>query len=94
VLIYERIHEEVKNGRSPIASLDVGFNEAMRTIVDSNVTSFIAGIALFIFGTGPVKGFAVTHCIGIITTMFTAVTFTRMVVAYWYKWRRPRAIPL
>ena len=94
VLIYERIHEEVKNGRSPIASLDVGFNEALRTIVDSNVTSFIAGIALFIFGTGPVKGFAVTHCIGIVTTMFTAVTFTRMVVAYWYKWRRPKVIPL
>ena len=94
VLIYERIHEEVKNGRSPIASLDVGFNEALRTIVDSNVTSFIAGIALFIFGTGPVKGFAVTHCIGIVTTMFTAVTFTRIVVAYWYKWRRPRVIPL
>ena len=89
VLIYERIHEEVKNGRSPIASLDVGFNEALRTIVDSNVTSFIAGIALFIFGTGPVKGFAVTHCIGIVTTMFTAVTFTRLVVAYWYKCNSP-----
>ncbi|WP_027134704.1 protein translocase subunit SecD [Geminicoccus roseus] len=94
VLIYERIHEEVKNGRSPIASLDVGFNEAMRTIVDSNLTSLIAGIALFIFGTGPVKGFAVTHSIGIVTTMFTAVTFTRMIVAYWYKWRRPKVIPL
>jgi len=94
VLIYERIHEEVKNGRSPISALDVGFTEAMRTIVDSNVTSFIAGIALFIFGTGPVKGFAVTHCIGIITTMFTAVTFTRMVVAYWYIWRRPKVLPI
>ncbi len=94
VLIYERIHEEVKNGRSPIAALDVGFNEALRTIVDSNVTSFIAGIALFIFGTGPVKGFAVTHCIGIITTMFTAVTFTRLVVAYWYKARRPKVLPI
>jgi preprotein translocase subunit SecD len=94
VLIYERIHEEVKNGRSPIAALDVGFNEALRTIVDSNVTSFIAGIALFIFGTGPVKGFAVTHSIGIVTTMFTAVTFTRLVVAYWYKARRPKVLPI
>lgn len=94
VLIYERIHEEIHHGRSPIASLDVGFNEALRTIVDSNVTSFIAGVALFIFGTGPIKGFAVTHCIGIITTMFTAVTFTRLLVAYWYKWRRPKVIPL
>ena len=94
VLIYERIHEEIHHGRSPIASLDVGFNEALRTIVDSNVTSFIAGVALFIFGTGPIKGFAVTHCIGIITTMFTAVTFTRMVVAYWYIWRRPKVLPI
>jgi preprotein translocase subunit SecD len=58
------------------------------------VTSFIAGIALFIFGTGPVKGFAVTHCIGIVTTMFTAVTFTRLVVAYWYKARRPKVLPI
>ncbi|HET6468705.1 MAG TPA: protein translocase subunit SecD [Geminicoccaceae bacterium] len=94
VLIYERIREEAKRGRSPLSSIDSGFNEALRTIVDANLTTLIAALALFQFGSGPVRGFAVTLGIGIATTMFTAVTFTRLVVAYWYRRARPAAIPL
>ncbi len=94
VLIYERVREEAHAGRSPLAALDTGFDEAIRTIVDANLTSLIAALALFEFGSGPVKGFAVTLGIGIITTMFTAVTFTRLLVAYWYIRTRPAAIPL
>ncbi|MFO1067158.1 MAG: protein translocase subunit SecD [Geminicoccaceae bacterium] len=94
VLIYERIREEQRAGRSPLAALDIGFDEAIRTIVDANLTGLIAALALFEFGSGPVKGFAVTLGIGIITTMFTAVTFTRLLVALWYKRARPARIPL
>jgi protein-export membrane protein SecD len=94
VLIYERVREEARAGRTPLAALDTGFNEAIRTIVDANLTSLIAALALFEFGSGPVKGFAVTLGIGIVTTMFTAVTFTRLLVALWYRRARPAAIPL
>lgn len=94
VLIYERIREEWRNGKSPLAAIDSGFNEATRTILDANVTSLIAALALFQFGTGPVKGFAVTLAFGIITNMFTAVTFTRLLVDLWARRVRPTAIPL
>ena len=94
VLIYERIREERKGGRTPLSAINAGFTEAMRTIVDANLTSLIAALALFEFGSGPVKGFAVTLGIGIVTTMFTAVTFTRLLVAYWYIRTRPAEIPL
>ena len=94
VLIYERIREEARLGRKPLGAINAGFDEALRTIVDANLTSLIAGLALFVYGTGPVKGFAVTHCIGIVTTMFTAVTLTRLLVAFWYGRARPAAIPL
>jgi protein-export membrane protein SecD len=94
VLIYERIREEAHNGRSVLSSIDTGFNEALRTIVDANMTTLIAALALFQFGSGPVKGFAVTLGIGIATTMFTAVTFTRLLVAYWYRRARPAVVPL
>lgn len=94
VLIYERIREEARNGRSPLSAVNTGFDEAIRTIVDANLTALIAALALFQFGTGPVKGFAVTLGFGIITTMFTAVTFTRLLVAFWFRRARPAAIPL
>jgi protein-export membrane protein SecD len=94
VLIYERVREEAHAGRTPLAALDTGFDEAIRTIVDANLTSLIAALALFEFGSGPVKGFAVTLGIGIVTTMFTAVTFTRLLVAWWYIRTRPAVIPL
>lgn len=89
VLIFERVHEGLGNGRTPLTALETGFNEALRTIVDANLTTLIAGAVLFQFGTGPIKGFAVTLVIGVITTMFTAVTVTRMMVAAWYWRARP-----
>lgn len=93
VLIYERIREERRNGRSVIQSIDSGFARALATIVDANLTTLIAAAVLFGLGTGPVKGFAVTLAIGIVTTVFTAFTFTRWLVAEWVKRRRPKEIP-
>lgn len=94
VLIYERIREEVRAGRSAIAALDAGFNQALRTILDSNITTFIAAAVLFYIGTGPVRGFAVTLGIGILTTLFTAFTLTRLMVAVWVRWWRPTYVPI
>jgi preprotein translocase subunit SecD len=93
VLIYERIREESHLGRTIIASLEAGFNRAMATIVDSNVTMFIAAAILYFLGSGPVRGFAVTMIVGIITTVVTAVTMTRMMIALWYIWWKPKAVP-
>jgi preprotein translocase subunit SecD len=94
VLIYERIREEVRGGRTPINAIDAGFARALATILDSNITTFIAAAVLFYIGTGPVRGFAVTLGIGIITTVFTAFTLTRLIVAYWVRWRRPQRVPI
>src|SRR5665213_3226268 len=94
VLIYERIREEVRGGRSPINAIDAGFSRALATILDSNITTFIAAAVLFYIGTGPVRGFAVTLGIGIITTVFTAFTLTRLIVATWVRWRRPQRVPI
>jgi preprotein translocase subunit SecD len=94
VLIYERIREEVRAGRTPINAIDAGFARALATILDSNITTFIAAAVLFYIGTGPVRGFAVTLGIGIITTVFTAFTVTRLIVAYWVRWRRPQRVPI
>ncbi|HEY3225330.1 MAG TPA: protein translocase subunit SecD [Pseudolabrys sp.] len=94
VLIYERIREEVRAGRTPINAIDAGFSRALATILDSNITTFIAAAVLFYIGTGPVRGFAVTLGIGILTTVFTAFTLTRLIVAYWVRWRRPQRVPI
>ena len=94
VLIYERIREEVRAGRTPIGAIDAGFSKALATILDSNITTFIAAAVLFYIGTGPVRGFAVTLGIGIITTVFTAFTVTRLIVATWVRWRRPQHVPI
>jgi len=94
VLIYERIREEVRNGRNAIAAIDAGFTRALATILDSNITTFIAAAVLFFIGTGPVKGFAVTLGIGILTTLFTAFTLTRLIVAYWVRAIRPQYVPI
>jgi SecD/SecF fusion protein len=93
VLIYERMREEQRNGRSMIQTLDLGFGRALATIVDSNITTLIAAVVLFFLGSGPVRGFAVTLAIGILTTLFTAFTFTRWVVAAWYRRSRPKQLP-
>jgi preprotein translocase subunit SecD len=94
VLIYERVREEVRGGRSAINSLDAGFTRALATIIDSNTTTFIAAAVLFFVGSGPVRGFALTLGIGIITTVFTAFTLTRLMVATWFAWFRPKTIPI
>src|ERR1700726_1792639 len=94
VLIYERIREEVRNGRTPITAIDAGFTKALATILDSNITTFIAAAVLFYIGTGPVRGFAVTLGIGILTSLFTAFTLTRLIMAYWARMWRPRTVPI
>ncbi|MCR5884088.1 protein translocase subunit SecD [Rhizobacter sp. J219] len=84
VLINERVREELRAGASPQAAINAGYERAFATILDSNVTTLIAGIALFAFGSGPIKGFAVVHCLGILTSMFSAVVFSRGLVNLWY----------
>lgn len=84
VLINERVREELRNGASPQAAIHTGYDRAWGTILDSNVTTLIAGIALLAFGSGPIRGFAVVHCIGIVTSMFSAVFFSRGLVNLWY----------
>jgi preprotein translocase subunit SecD len=94
VLIYERIREELRGGRTAISAVDAGFKRALSTILDSNITTFIAASVLFYIGTGPVRGFAVTLGIGIITTVFTAFELTRLIVAGWVRWKRPQSVPI
>jgi protein-export membrane protein SecD len=94
VLINERIREEMRSGKSPIAAVEAGYTRAMATIIDSNVTTLISTLVLFWLGSGPVRGFAVTLSIGIVTSMFTAVTVTRLMVAYWLRWTRPAFVPI
>jgi preprotein translocase subunit SecD len=84
VLINERVREELRQGASPQAAITTGYDRAWATILDSNITTLIAGVALLAFGSGPVRGFAVVHCIGILTSMFSAVFFSRGLVNFWY----------
>lgn len=94
VLIFERIKEEMKAGKTPINAIDVGYSRALGTILDANITTFIAAAILFQMGSGPVRGFAVTLAIGIVTSVFTAFTVTRLFVSIWLKRRRPAELPL
>jgi preprotein translocase subunit SecD len=94
ILIFERIREEVNHGRSIRDAITVGFTEAYRTIVDSNLTTLVAGAVLFYFGSGPVRGFAVTLTIGILTSMFTSVTVSRLMVEAWMAKFKPTKLPL
>jgi preprotein translocase subunit SecD len=94
VLIFERMREEVKHGRSPRDAADAGFSEAWATIVDSNLTTLVAALVLFYFGTGPVRGFAVTLAIGIATSMFTSVTVTRLIITAWLNKYKPTRLPI
>jgi len=94
VLIFERIREEMRAGKTPIAAVDIGFSRAVSTILDANITTFIAALILFWLGSGPVRGFAVTLSIGIFTSVFMALMFTRMLIVLWLQRTRPRAIPI
>ena len=94
VLVFERIREELRNGRGPITAVDAGYKRAMATILDSNLTTLIAALLLFQFGSGPIKGFAVTLSLGLITSMFSAIMVTRLMVALWLRRRRPQALAI
>ncbi|GAB5507958.1 MAG: protein translocase subunit SecDF [Rhizobiaceae bacterium] len=93
VIIFERVREERANGRSLVQSLDAGFRNAMSTIIDANVTTFIAAAIMFYLGSGPIRGFAVTLAIGIVTTVFTAFLLTRWLIAVWLRRTKPTELP-
>ena len=94
VLINERIREELRKGRRIVDAVDSGYRLARATIMDANVTNIIAAAIMFWLGSGPIKGFAVVLSIGIVTSVFTAVTFTRMLVAFYIRRNRPKAITI
>jgi preprotein translocase subunit SecD len=94
VLIYERMREEYKAGRTLITAMDAGFNRAMLTIIDANVTTLAAALIMFLFGAGPVRGFAWTLSIGVFTSVFTAVFITQVLLAVWIRTRRPKKLPI
>ncbi|MFQ6018004.1 MAG: MMPL family transporter, partial [Kiloniellaceae bacterium] len=94
VLIFERIREEIRAGRGPVTAIDAGYRRALITIIDSNVTTLIAALLLLVFGTGPVRGFAVTLSVGLATSMFTAIMLARLLMVTWLRRRRPPALAI
>lgn len=94
VLVFERIREEARAGRTPISAVDAGYRRAFTTIIDANLTTFIAALLLYMFGSGPVRGFAVTLAIGLMTSMFSAIMVTRIMVVTWLLKKRPQTLPL
>jgi preprotein translocase subunit SecD len=94
VLIYERVREEKENGRSPFSALATGYERALTAVIDSNLTALIAGVLLFGFGSGPIRGFATSLTLGLLTHLFTATIFTRMLLSTWVRWRRPTELPI
>jgi preprotein translocase subunit SecD len=94
VLIYERMRDEYRNGRTFLGALDAGYNRAMSAIIDANVTSMIGAILMFWLGSGPIKGFAVTLCFGIITSLFTAIMLNRLMVITWVKVAKAKTLPI
>lgn len=94
VLIYERMRDEARSGRSVIASMDAGFSKAWGTILDANVTTLVAAAIMFVFGAGPVRGFAWTLSIGVFTSVFSAVLVAQVLLAYWLKIAKPKSLPI
>jgi preprotein translocase subunit SecD len=94
VLIYERIREEIRAGRTIVNGVHAGFERAFSTILDANVTTLVAALLLFQFGSGPIRGFGVTLALGLMSSMFTAIMVTRLLVSTWIRWRRPKTLPL
>jgi SecD/SecF fusion protein len=94
VLIYERMRDEVRAGRAPMSAADAGFSRALVTIIDANVTTLVAAIIMFQFGSGPVKGFAWTLFIGVITSVFTAVLITQVLIGWWFRTFKPKKLPI
>jgi preprotein translocase subunit SecD len=94
VLVFERIREEWRHGRSALNAIETGFKAALATVFDVNITHMIAAAVLFGFGSGPIRGFAITLLIGVATTLFTAFTLTRLIVSLWVRRVRPKEVPL
>jgi preprotein translocase subunit SecD len=94
VLIYERMREEIRAGRTALSAIDSGFRRAFTAIVDTHVTTIMAGVLLYLFGSGPVRGFGVTLALGLTASIFTAYFLTRIQVVYWWRWRRPKTLPI
>lgn len=92
VLVYERIREELRNGRTPLAAVDTGYSRAMPSVIDSNLTTIIAGIILFLLGSGPIKGFAVALTLGILTTLFSAIMITRLMMLHYLRSQKPATL--
>jgi len=92
VLIFERIREEIKAGRGPARAIELGYEKALSAILDANITTFITAVILFVMGSGPVRGFAITLGLGIITSVFTAIFVTRLIVIIWFERRKPKEI--
>ena len=92
VLIFERIREEQKHARGPASAIEQGYSRAITAILDANITTLIAAVILFAVGSGPVRGFAVTLGIGIVTSVFSAVFLARMLIVKWFEWKRPRVL--
>jgi preprotein translocase subunit SecD len=94
VLIFERIREEARAGKAVVLAIEAGFERAYTTIMDSNLTGLLGGVVLYWLGVGPIRGFAVTLCVGIIASMFTAITLTRLLIVGWMQMTRPKTIPI
>jgi protein-export membrane protein SecD len=94
VLIFERIREEAQHGRTPANALQAGYERALAAILDANITTFIAAAVLFMLGAGPVRGFAVTLGIGIVTSVFTAFVFSRLLAVLWLRGFKPKQLPI
>ncbi|MEE9428437.1 MAG: SecD/SecF family protein translocase subunit, partial [Paracoccaceae bacterium] len=92
VLIFERIREELKTARGPARAIELGYEKALSAIIDANITTFITAVILFIMGSGPVRGFAVTLGLGIMTSVFTAIFVTRLIIVIWFERKRPKTI--
>ena len=92
VLIFERIREEIRQGKAPGRAIEIGFEKALSAITDSNVAAMLTAVIMFMIGSGPVRGFAVTLGIGIVTALITAVYVTRLIIYTWMAWRRPKTI--
>ena len=94
VLVFERIREELRGGRRVAQAIEAGYSRALSTIIDSNLTTLFAALFLFVFGSGPIKGFAVTLSLGIATSMFTALMVTRLLIVVWVNSKRPKKLEL
>ena len=92
VLVFERIREELKSAKGPARAIDLGYEKALSAILDANITTFITAVILFAVGSGPVRGFAITLGLGILTSVFTAIFVTRLMIVIWFERRRPKTI--